>query len=167
MALPNELHMAVAEYLMYPDALSLKHTNRHFYELVDTGVELKIDWLVERRKMHLECPNDRGCDLGSDVRFCRGSVAYGWILHALQHGANVLCRLLMKRRREHIECGSRPGIGCIVYGTPKCQHRQRSRSRWRGGVMKAQFTIEVWWMLVGMLPILAYLTWSQFAFSGL
>lgn len=75
-SLPPELHLLVASYLIYPDALSLKHTNRHFYNLVDTGIKLKIDWLVERRRLHLECPNNTKCDLGSDLRFCRGSVRY-------------------------------------------------------------------------------------------
>lgn len=72
--LPPELHLLIASYLIYPDALSLKHTSRHFYHLVDTGVKLKIDWLVQRRRLHLECPNNQRCDLGSDLRFCRGSV---------------------------------------------------------------------------------------------
>lgn len=76
LSLPPEIHLEIANRLIYPDALSLKHTSRHFYSLVDTGIELKIDWLVSRRKLHLECPNDKGCDLGSDLRFCRGSVAY-------------------------------------------------------------------------------------------
>lgn len=74
MSLPTEIHLAVSEFLIYPDALSLKHTNAHFYSLVDTGINLKVEWLVERRSLHLECPNDRRCDLGSDLRFCRGSV---------------------------------------------------------------------------------------------
>lgn len=74
MMLPTELHLAISKNLIYPDALSLKHTNRHFYNMVDTGTTLKVEWLVERRSLHLECPNDRRCDLGSDLRFCRGSV---------------------------------------------------------------------------------------------
>ncbi|KAJ4310935.1 hypothetical protein N0V84_010706 [Fusarium piperis] len=74
MALPTEIHLAISRMLIYPDALSLKHTNAHFYSLVDTGVNLKVEWLMERRSLHLECPNDRRCDLGSDLRFCRGSV---------------------------------------------------------------------------------------------
>lgn len=74
MSLPAELHLAVSKHLIYPDALSLKHTNRYLYSLVNTGVKLKVAWLVERRSLHLECPNDRRCDLGSDLRFCRGSV---------------------------------------------------------------------------------------------
>ncbi|QPC63920.1 hypothetical protein HYE67_006151 [Fusarium culmorum] len=73
MSLPTEIHLAISEVLIYPDALSLKHTNAHFYSLVDTGINLKVEWLVERRSLHLECPNDRRCDLGSDLRFCRGT----------------------------------------------------------------------------------------------
>lgn len=73
-SLPTEIHLAVSQLLIYPDALSLKHTNRHFYGLVDTGIKLKVDWLMQRRSLHLECPNDQRCDLGSDLRFCRGSV---------------------------------------------------------------------------------------------
>ncbi|KAJ6447303.1 F-box domain-containing protein [Purpureocillium lavendulum] len=142
LSLPPELHLAVSGYLIYPDALSLKHTNRHFYSIVDTGIELKIDWLMERRRLHLECPNDRRCDLGSDLRFCRGSVP-------------AECSLLMRRRREHIECESRPGLGCLVYGTPACAHRpQRPQSRWRAG-LQAKFTVELWWLLVlALVPVL-------------
>jgi hypothetical protein len=76
MDLPPELHIQIAEYLIYPDALSLKHVNRYFHDLVYTGVTLKVEWLMQRRRLHLECPNNGRCDLGSDVRFCRGSVAY-------------------------------------------------------------------------------------------
>jgi hypothetical protein len=75
-SLPPEIHLLIAEHLIYPDALSLKHTNRYFYNVVDTGVELKVEWLMERRLLHLECPSDSRCDLGSDLRFCRGSVKY-------------------------------------------------------------------------------------------
>ncbi len=74
MTLPPEIHLLVAHHLIYPDALSLKHTSRHFYQLVDTGVRLKVEWLMEPRLLHLECPSDQRCDLGSDLRFCRGSV---------------------------------------------------------------------------------------------
>ncbi|EAQ87632.1 hypothetical protein CHGG_04251 [Chaetomium globosum CBS 148.51] len=73
-SLPPEIHLLIVEHLIYPDALSLKHTNRYFYNVVDTGVELKVEWLMERRLLHLECPSDSRCDLGSDLRFCRGSV---------------------------------------------------------------------------------------------
>lgn len=72
--LPTELHLQIASYLTYPDALSLKHTNRHLYGIVYTGVNLKVEWLIERRTLHLDCPHDKKCELGSDMRFCRGSV---------------------------------------------------------------------------------------------
>lgn len=73
-SLPPEIHLLISQHLTYPDALSLKHASRYFYCLVDTGLKLKVDWLIERRSLHLECPNDRRCDLGSDLKFCRGSV---------------------------------------------------------------------------------------------
>jgi hypothetical protein len=76
MSLPTELHLLISKHLIYPDALSLKHTNRHFFNIVYTGVHLKIDWLIERRRLHLDCPNDQKCELGSDLRFCRGSIGY-------------------------------------------------------------------------------------------
>jgi hypothetical protein len=74
--LPPEIHEQISKQLIYPDALSLKHTSRYFYRMVDTGVRLKVEWLMERRMLHLECPNNTRCDLGSDLRFCRGSVAW-------------------------------------------------------------------------------------------
>jgi hypothetical protein len=86
-SLPPEIHLLIAEHLIYPDALSLKHTNRYFYNVVDTGVTLKVEWLMERRLLHLECPSHQRCDLGSDLRFCRGSVKYVlvcfYFLHSL------------------------------------------------------------------------------------
>ncbi|KAH6958466.1 hypothetical protein DER45DRAFT_224089 [Fusarium avenaceum] len=141
MSLPTEIHLAVSKFLIYPDALSLKHTNAHFYSLVDTGINLKVEWLVERRSLHLECPNDRRCDLGSDLRFCRGSVP-----------------LLMRRRREHVECESRPGLGCLVYGTRTCSHRSllsKTLPRW----MQVKLTIEVWWIVLALIPIVSCWVW--------
>jgi hypothetical protein len=72
--LPTEIHLLISKELTYPDALSLKHTSRYFYNLVDTGVRLKVAWLMERRMNHLTCPNDRKCNLRTDLEFCRGSV---------------------------------------------------------------------------------------------
>src|SRR4051812_2445849 len=57
MHLPAEIHLPISKELPSPDALSLKHTSRHFYSLVDTGVRLKVAWLMERRMLHLDCPN--------------------------------------------------------------------------------------------------------------
>ncbi|OAA66519.1 F-box domain-containing protein [Niveomyces insectorum RCEF 264] len=142
MRLPAEIHLQIAQQLIYPDALSLKHTNRYFYQWVDTGVELKVDWLMSRRLLHLDCPNDTRCDLGSDLRFCRGSVP-----------------LLMKRRREHIECDSRPGIGCLVYGTSTCTHRRPPHFLWRW--FRLRLTFEMWWVLLALVPVI--LSWLWFA----
>ena len=74
-ALPTELHLLIASHLPYPDALSLKHTSRHVYGLVNTGVKLKVAWLVSRHELHLDCPTSR-CDLRTDSNFCKGSVRY-------------------------------------------------------------------------------------------
>lgn len=72
--LPQEIHLLITSHLIYPDALSLKHTNRYFYSFVYTGLHLKVEWLIQRRRLHLDCPGN-SCELGSDTRFCRGSVA--------------------------------------------------------------------------------------------
>ncbi|KAK3898775.1 hypothetical protein C8A05DRAFT_18692 [Staphylotrichum tortipilum] len=141
--LPVEIHLLIAHHLIYPDALSLKHTSRHFYQLVDTGVRLKVEWLVERRLLHLECPSDRRCDLGSDLRFCRGSV-----------------KLLMQRRREHIECESRPGLGCLIYGTRTCPHARKLRTRIKKW-MRAHEIDRTHWMLLlaSLVPLLVGWMW--------
>lgn len=111
MNLPPELHLAIIAHLPYPDALSLKHSSRYFYGIVYTGINLKIEWLISRRQLHLECPHEGSCLLNSDRNFCRGSV-----------------RLLMARRRQHGECEvAEGGRGCLVLGTKTCEWR-RSRS---------------------------------------
>ncbi|KAK3352609.1 F-box domain-containing protein [Lasiosphaeria hispida] len=148
LTLPPEIHVLISQHLIYPDALSLKHTSVYFYNLVDTGVKLKIDWLVERRRLHLECPNNQRCDLGSDLRFCRGSV-----------------RLLMQRRREHIECESRPGLGCLIYGTTTCAQSRQLKTRVRRW-LRMRFTIEAWGLLVALVPlVLSWLVMYNFFLS--
>lgn len=176
MDLPPELHIQIAEYLIYPDALSLKHVNRYFHNLVYTGVTLKVEWLMQRRRLHLECPNNGRCDLGSDVRFCRGSVAYVFYrlslflcpcfsftpcfqttLIQVPH-ANDTHSLLMKRRREHIECESRPDLGCLIYGTKVCVHRRSPALRWARW-LRTTLTAELWWLIVGAIPLLCCGAW--------
>lgn len=93
-SLPPEIHLLVCRELTYPDALSLKHTSRYFYGLVDTGVRLKVAWLMERRMLHLDCPNDKNCILKTDLEFCRGSVRYlffGPPSHQLARGPRGGC----------------------------------------------------------------------------
>ncbi|KAL4806582.1 hypothetical protein BDV18DRAFT_117863 [Aspergillus unguis] len=102
MALPTELHLHISTYLSYPDALALKHTCRHFYSLVYTGVHLKVDWLVERFERKLECPMEK-CSFRTDEAFC-----------------NWRIRRIMERRRRHLECrGSKSG--CLVIEGETCQ----------------------------------------------
>lgn len=127
--LPQEIQLLITSHLIYPDALSLKHTNRYFYSFVYTGLHLKIEWLIQRRRLHLDCPSDSKCELGSDVRFCRGSVA--WVLPQLLWPQDVetnnVCSLLMKRRREHQECDTKPGgRGCLVLGRNICIDKKES-----------------------------------------
>ncbi|KAJ5096832.1 hypothetical protein N7456_007553 [Penicillium angulare] len=100
--LPSEIHMQIASLLSYPDALALKHTSRHFYSMVYTGVHLKVDWLVERFERKLECPMEK-CSFRTDEAFCNGRV-----------------RRIMERRRWHLECRSVPG-GCWVVEGQTCQ----------------------------------------------
>ena len=155
--LPPEIHLLVSQQLTYPDALSLKHTNRYFYNLVGTGVKLKVDWLVERRLLHLECPN-HGCDLGSDLRFCRGSIRCVLspiciVLLNIKIMTDTFSSLLMQRRREHIECESRPGLGCLVYGTDTCSHPPKLSTRLKRW-LRIEFTIDLRWVLLALLPVL-------------
>ncbi|KAL2129326.1 hypothetical protein VTI74DRAFT_7935 [Chaetomium olivicolor] len=141
--LPPEIHLLITRYLIYPDALSLKHTNRHFYHLVDTGVRLKVEWLMERRLLHLECPSDQRCDLGSDLRFCRGSV-----------------KLLMQRRREHIECESRPGLGCLIYGTTTCPHARKLKTRMKKWMRVHELArVPSTLLLAALVPLLVGWVW--------
>lgn len=64
----------------------------------------------------------------------------------------------MQRRREHVECESRPGLGCVVYGTPRCAHRRD----WAWALrrrMRRQITVELWWVLLAAVPILLGWLW--------
>ena len=106
-SLPTELHIHISSYLSYPDALALKHTNRHFYGLVYTGVHSKIDWLLWRFERKLECPRNEDCSLRTDASFCRSKTV----------------RKIMERRRRHIEC--RPGEGgCFVVVGESCRRKE-------------------------------------------
>lgn len=63
----------------------------------------------------------------------------------------------MKRRREHIECESRPGLGCLIYGTATCTHRRRPGffQRW----FRRRLTVEMWWVLLALVPLLLSSLW--------
>ena len=65
----------------------------------------------------------------------------------------------MQRRRQHFECESRPGIGCLIYGTSRCSHRPRLVNSWRR-CFSLRLTIELWWLLLCLLPILFSWVWA-------
>lgn len=170
-SLPTEIHLLIASNLTYPDALSLKHTNQHFYDLVYTGVNLKIEWLIERRRLHLDCPHDKGCELGSDMRFCRGSVRYVFYSYFTSFSSKTIpndtSRLLMKRRREHGECETRPdGRGCLVFGTKICTYQKKELSKI--STFKKSFTkilgrvgMFLWWVSLALLGAGAAWWWME------
>lgn len=176
MTLPTEIHLLISKELTYPDALSLKHSSRYFYNLVDTGVRLKVAWLMERRMLHLDCPNDRKCNLRTDLEFCRGSVTSVLPLlgssyrsptivphdyskaRACVKVADISSSLLMQRRREHVECESRPGLGCLVYATPQCAYRRDWKTAWRRW-MRRQITVEIWWIVLAVVPLILGWLW--------
>jgi len=139
--LPVELQVAISSRLTYPDALSLKHTNRHFYNQTYTGVNLKVEWLISRRELHLKCPHHT-CRLNSDRDFCRGSI-----------------RLLMARRRQHGECETVPGgRGCLVFDTPCCKWKKtKTQSAWERirRLMRAYDWISVGGYVVVLLIAIA------------
>ena len=64
----------------------------------------------------------------------------------------------MQRRREHIECDSRPGLGCLVYGTSSCVHKKKLSvkvTRW----LRTGLTIELWWVLLALIPLVCFWVW--------
>lgn len=126
MDLPTELHILVSSYLPYPDALALKHTCRHFYYLVYTGVHLKIDWLVDRFNRKLECPME-SCCFRTDESFC-----------------NQRVRRVMERRRRHLECRRAPG-GCFVVEGQTCQANPKPMLWWKGRTQQRLMkSVEDW-----------------------
>lgn len=99
--LPTEIHIQIASYLPYPDALALKHTDRYFYSLVCTGVALKVGWVIDRSSRHLQVPGN-SCEFRTYETFCRGEV-----------------KRIMEKRRWHMECKPHPG-GCSVVEGASC-----------------------------------------------
>ncbi|OJJ50028.1 hypothetical protein ASPZODRAFT_128616 [Penicilliopsis zonata CBS 506.65] len=144
MDLPTEMHIYIAEFLPYPDALALKHTCRHFYRLVCTDVHLKVDWLVQRFELKLECPLEQ-CSFRTDESFC-----------------NWRIRRIMERRRWHLECPRVRG-GCLVVTGSTCQAdlvptwlKRRSRAK----ILK---TLAFWGneaLIIGMFALALHLLWA-------
>ena len=66
----------------------------------------------------------------------------------------------MQRRREHAECESRPGLGCLVYGTDTCTHPKRLRARYTSW-LRTHVTVEVWWILLSLIPVVLGVLWMM------
>jgi hypothetical protein len=72
--------------------------------------------------------------------------------------------LLMKRRREHGECETRPGgRGCLVLGTAACEVRREKMARdmlkrTLGGLLMEKPMVR--WVLVALLGIIVALAGS-------
>ena len=129
MSMPTELQLSVSSHLPYPDALSLKHSCRHFYNIVDTGIRLKVEWLIERVSLHLECPKEGQCILRTDAQFCS------------------TVRPLIEKRRRHEECGGHRG--CLVRGGT-C--RKLSGSWPKSWVLVSRCcTVEMLALLIGLV----------------
>lgn len=65
----------------------------------------------------------------------------------------------MRRRRMHFECESRPGLGCLVYGTTVCAHKPKGLLRWKQW-LRSSFTVEIWWFLLALVPLVLVCLWS-------
>lgn len=66
----------------------------------------------------------------------------------------------MQRRREHIECESRPGLGCLIYGTSTCPHARKLRTRVKKW-MRALPVDQVRWALLvaSLVPLIVGWVW--------
>ena len=110
LALPAELQMIIASYLVYPDLLSLKITHPAFNSLIQPSVYDRIDWLLSRPALGLSVPCSAACSFKTDRSFV----------------ANKEVKLILKRRRQHLECAeSTFQVGrierCLLDGGQICQ----------------------------------------------
>ena len=133
LSLPLELQLQIIPSLSYPDALALKHTHPHFYNLIDTNVRLKVAWLLERKERGLDWPQ-KMCAMKTDAAFCGG------------HGE---VRTIMAKRRAHAECTT--GVrGCEVVlgstcGGAMAGNRRRTALRfWNRTIGSSTAWLTVW-----------------------
>lgn len=119
--IPEELYSLILPHLPYPDALSLKHTSRKFYRLVDTSMESKVAWLIDRHTRGLPCPQKQ-CILKTDAAFC------------LNSSGEV--KRLMEKRRRHEECVPKE---CEVVVGRKCSIAEGKRKNTATIAMRNRF----------------------------
>lgn len=60
----------------------------------------------------------------------------------------------MARRREHFECESRAGLGCLVYGTAACLHKPKGFKKWKQWA-RMRLSVELWWVVAAVAIALA------------
>jgi hypothetical protein len=66
----------------------------------------------------------------------------------------------MQRRREHIECESRPGLGCLIYGTATCPHARQLRTRFKKWMRMHPVDRARWLLLLASLvPLIVGWVW--------
>jgi hypothetical protein len=65
----------------------------------------------------------------------------------------------MQRRREHIECESRPGLGCLIYGTRTCSHARKLKTRFKKWARGRVLHPVRWVLLVSLLPVIIGWLW--------
>ena len=143
-SLPPEIQLGISQHLSYPDALSLKHTSRQFYNLVNTGVRLKVAWLIDRSRSGLECASQgKGLIMKTDETFC----------------ASGHVRRIMEGRRRHEECRER--TWCVVLMcSESCGYGGRRRDaglRWRWESWMRMFRKgrgSSTWVVVMMLAVM-------------
>lgn len=74
-------------------------------------------------------------------------------------------RLLMQRRREHMECESRPGLGCLIYGTRTCSHSRKFKTRFKRWMRsRAGERALLVMLLISVIPLAigwAWLLWRM------
>jgi hypothetical protein len=54
-----------------------------------------------------------------------------------------------------MECESRPGLGCLIYGTPTCPQRRKLRARLKRW-LRFRVALEMWWVLVALVPVVLW-----------
>jgi hypothetical protein len=89
-SLPPEVHHMIASHLSYPDLLSLKLTDKYFDTLISPklNVRLRVDWVRNRISQHLPVPKRGKLSFRNDSQFV----------------SNAEVKLILRRRRKHLEC---------------------------------------------------------------
>ena len=102
--LPAETQIQIYEYLAYPDLLALRLSSRYFYDTLETTIERRVNWLLERKACKLPVPEYSSCRFGSDQDFC----------------SNPEVARILRRRWLHLDCSYNGGCCHIVLKGGRC-----------------------------------------------